>query len=348
MDNKFNAAVMMGRMQPPHAGHIKNILKAAEIAPVVIILLGGADKPRTAKNPFTIRERRRMILASLPEEVKANCRISVHGMHDHPYSDEEWVREVKNLVYSNTSRHSRVALVGHHKDDSSYYLDLFPEWSMLEVENYNNIDATKIRDVFFSHPYVNVLDSGLTEATKAFLHEFSETGDYTNLAAEHMYIKQYKDSWSKSPFPPVFSTVDTAVLCSNNLMVIKRGRRPSKGLLALPGGYSDVKERLVVSAKRELEEETGLKFTLDSFTTRLLGVKTFDHPTRSQIGRVITQLHVINGDGLYLQRFAKAGDDAAEVIWLTHADTVQNRSRFSSDHWEMAMYAFDMYRGGTK
>lgn len=45
----------------------------------------------------------------------------------------------------------------------------------------------------------------------------------------------------------------------NRVLLIERGREPAKGKLAPPGGFLDAGESLEVAAKREIEEEVGLK-----------------------------------------------------------------------------------------
>lgn len=55
-------------------------------------------------------------------------------------------------------------------------------------------------------------------------------------------------------------TVDVLFLNGQDqLLMVKRGRDPGKGLWALPGGYLDWDERVVEGALRELAEETGLE-----------------------------------------------------------------------------------------
>ena len=45
------------------------------------------------------------------------------------------VKQVKTLVNQVVQPNAKVGLIGHFKDESSYYLALFPEWEMVELDS---------------------------------------------------------------------------------------------------------------------------------------------------------------------------------------------------------------------
>jgi 8-oxo-dGTP diphosphatase len=92
------------------------------------------------------------------------------------------------------------------------------------------------------------------------------------------------------------------------LLLIRRGREPHRGMWALPGGFLDINEDLDQCAKRELQEETGLK---DIYLEQLY---TFGRPERDPRERVIsvTYYALVCSDRLQ----AKASSDADEVAWF--------------------------------
>jgi bifunctional NMN adenylyltransferase/nudix hydrolase len=66
------------------------------------------------------------------------------------YNDTKWVQLLKDLVNQVIFPHSKVGLIGHFKDDSSYYLRLFPEWQMVELDSLkDSISATPLREAYY-------------------------------------------------------------------------------------------------------------------------------------------------------------------------------------------------------
>lgn len=89
-------------------------------------------------------------------------------------------------------------------------------------------------------------------------------------------------------------------------LLIQRGIEPFKGRWALPGGFMKIDETAEECAKRELEEETGLKnAVVEQFYT-------FSDVNRDPRERVITVAHY----ALVRLSEVKGGDDAASARWF--------------------------------
>src|SRR4051812_32458108 len=62
----------------------------------------------------------------------------------------------------------------------------------------------------------------------------------------------------QSPPSTILPAVSVAIFHDGRFLLVKRGREPSKGFYAFPGGRVDAGEADEDAARRELAEETGL------------------------------------------------------------------------------------------
>ena len=320
--------IFIGRFQPFHNAHLRMVRSALARGKRLILLIGTADAPRSARNPWTFAEREAMVRAALtPDE---NAHTTIRPLHDDPYHDERWTAQVAATVAAVLAEHgtpeARVGLFGHEKDATSFYLRLFPQWDYLAEADTDGISATPIRRRYLLLGDDEAWDEPrLPPAVAAILQDF-RTGDaYRRVAAEARYVEDYKQAWAAAPYPPIFVTVDALVICREHALVVRRGGQPGHGLLALPGGFLNPDEKLHAACLRELEEETGLQLTPDAISA----VFTADKPDRSAIGRVITQLHIIRLDGE--PPAVKGMDDAAAAFWLPLTEL--RREQFHDDHY---------------
>lgn len=91
------------------------------------------------------------------------------------------------------------------------------------------------------------------------------------------------------------------------VLLVKRSNHPSIGYWALPGGFIDLNENLDATARRELEEETGVKGLV------MEQVAVYGDYDRDPRARVITTAYMalVQKDAVKVQ----AGDDAADAVW---------------------------------
>ena len=123
---KFDYLVFIGRFQPFHLAHMQTIEIALQQSHYVVLALGSAQMERNIKNPFLAVEREQMILSNFSLEEQKRIRF-VHVVD--VYNDEKWVKQVKSLVNGVIEPNSKVGLIGHFKDESSYYLRRLYAWS---------------------------------------------------------------------------------------------------------------------------------------------------------------------------------------------------------------------------
>ena len=92
------------------------------------------------------------------------------------------------------------------------------------------------------------------------------------------------------------------------VLLIRRRHWPFQGCWAIPGGFVGMDESLDDAARRELEEETGLR---DVYLEQLC---TFGEPARDPRTRVISVAYYALLPGA--RHEARAGDDAREARWF--------------------------------
>lgn len=327
---QFDYLVFIGRFQPFHIGHKEVLNKALQLADKVIVFVGSANQPRTIKNPFTFAERKQMILNEygfsapygLPK-LDGNLdfqRIEVEPLSDNKYNDTSWAASVQSIVSKHVAmmgwsdKPKRGGIIGHVKDSSSYYLNLFPQWELIDHAINEEVHATDMRAIFFENN-LRYLHGVVGESTWKFLQTFSFSADYNALVKEYKFISDYKRSWAMVPYAPTFLTSDAVVVQSGHVLLVKRGAAPGKGLYALPGGFVNQNERIEDGMLRELREETKLKVPAPVLRGSIKAKEVFDHPDRSLRGRTVTQaFYIVLAPGKLPP--VKGGDDAASAKWV--------------------------------
>lgn len=218
----FDYLVFIGRFQPFHLAHQAVIQQAFQHSKAVIILLGSAqpeegfsqtsfrpqvssfgvytgknrrvDVQRTLKNVFTAIERETMIRAAFMPEQQSQLHFA--GLID-IFNDVKWTAMVKQAVHDVVMQKlplhqpesaCKVGLIGHFKDQSSYYLSLFPEWPLVELDNYFQLSATPIREQYLLGQLPTLQQ--VPAATLDFLIHFQHTPDYRVLQQQAQQLLQ--------------------------------------------------------------------------------------------------------------------------------------------------------------
>lgn len=130
-------------------------------------------------------------------------------------------------------------------------------------------------------------------------------------------------------------TVDVVILtiraAALQVLLVRRGIPPFEGAWAIPGGFVLAEEGLDQAARRELEEETGVR---DVYLEQLY---TFGDPGRDPRGRVVTVAYyaLVSAD-----RQVRAGSDAAEARWFSMSELPP----LAFDHGGILAYALERLR----
>lgn len=127
------------------------------------------------------------------------------------------------------------------------------------------------------------------------------------------------------PYPRPMVTVDLVVFALGEeglrSLFIKRDKPPFAGQWAIPGGYLEMDEPIETAARRELQEETGLKRV-----PHVAEIGVFGAPGRDPRGRTISIAHAAILPGKPPR--VAGGDDAREAAWLDPTTII----RLAFDH----------------
>lgn len=137
-------------------------------------------------------------------------------------------------------------------------------------------------------------------------------------------------------YPKPSVTVDIVIFSVKDsqlkVLLVNRNIEPFRGKWAIPGGFVRIEENLEDAAKRELEEETGVR---DVYLEQLY---TFGDTNRDPRGRVITVSYfaLVNSDKMKLE----ARTDVSKAAWFS----VNKLPELAFDHKKIMEYALKRLR----
>lgn len=339
---KNKTAVYIGRFQPFHMGHLQIVKTALQECNNLIILIGSANRHASVKNPFTVSQRRDMILRSLEDAGYSTANVFFDGIDDNFYKEWSWkagvTKSVKRLVSSHRMSND-VALYGHFKDDSSYYLAEFPEWELRSLDSYKAINSTDIRKCYFENGIISGYDC-LTDAVWDFMHTFKQFELYENLVEEWKYYEGEYEKFKDYPYPETlnFTCADAVVVCSGHVLLVERNEAPGKGSWALPGGFKNNDETFLACCLRELREETNLRVPSKVLSGSIKGSHVFDCPSRSiGIARITYAFYmeIAPNPDLTLPE-VRPSSDAKEANWIPIGEALT--MNMFDDHSDILQY----------
>ncbi len=369
----FDYTVFIGRFQIPHYGHFNVILEALQASHKVIIALGSSNVARSIRNPFRWDERIQMFntcgVPEITEAIRAKRIIFVQS-NDHTYMNGAWVKEIqtvvehaiycdcpvldpnimhngmKSQINPEAERRSRegvkIALIGCNKDNTSFYLSLFPQWDSIAVHPVKMYNSTDLRNDYFTADHLSYQDDHpTTQNVIRWLHEFKKRPEYQQIREEYEWVRRHKEMWAVAPFPPTFNTVDAVVIQSGHVLLVKRRAMPGKGMWALPGGYLNQDETLEQAMLRELREETRINVNDKILRSNIVKDETFADPHRSPRGRTITQAFLIHLPNSVTLPKVKGSDDAEKAKWVPLA-SLRADELFEDHYWIISKLIADL------
>lgn len=344
-DNKeFDFLIFIGKMRPIHRPHQAIVKYALTKAHKVIALVGSSYQPRTPKIPWTWEEVGFMLRSCF--EMHEQHNLIIDGLRDYIYNNQKWAKQVQDTVQNiidvqtrfDEKENLRIGIIGHKKDDTSFYLDMFPQWELVEVDNMNDVNARDVRSHLFD-PELNFadVDNILPPSVTEYLTQWQNTSDYDYLVHEYEFLKRTWAAWANTPYPAPFITADGIVIQSGHILLVRRRHAPGKGLWALPGGYVNMDETFLEAMLRELREETRIKVPVPVLRGNIKSEKMFDAPSRSLRGRIVTMGYHIELPSGKLPK-VKGTDDAEKARWFPLNDVFKMSEVIFEDHLDIINY----------
>lgn len=104
--------------------------------------------------------------------------------------------------------------------------------------------------------------------------------------------------------------VGGVVIRGQRVLLVRRGKAPSKGQWAIPGGRVELGETLQEAVEREILEETGVRVQAGEIC------HVFDVVRRDEAGHVRFHYVIVDLMAEYVSGEPHAADDASEAGWL--------------------------------
>lgn len=354
--SKRKLSAYMGRFSGFHNGHAEILLRALRLSEKVLVVIGSAKQPRRVKNPWTAQERADIIQDWYREEFKRDPTLGqlvFEFSRDYMYNNQKWLLHTQELMAKHASADEPIYVVGADRDRTTFYLKMFPKPKYeLDLTPENErvsrfLTATSVRDIYFGRMFNNatvsdeqvdlLLRSFLPPSTLKYMIDWMDTDAYTNLWHEYNAIQERKSQKNGSKYPILVQTVDAVVIQTGHILLVRRKNYPGKGLWALPGGHLNEFEWMLDGAIRELKEETKLKVPEPVLFGSLKFDFRLEHPDRSELGRVISQLfcfqlpdHLVNG--VISLPEVMGQDDADKAKWFTLAEALEMSDQLFDDH----------------
>jgi bifunctional NMN adenylyltransferase/nudix hydrolase len=334
-------ALYIGRFHPLHPGHEGVVVDAFRKGRKVIVAEGSAGAAANIHDPFTAAFRRRMFIARFRKEYREGRLIFI-TLYDHPYENGAWHKEVldkvNRVIANDNNPNGTVGLVGFLKDQSSDYLNWFPNWKSLVVsEQIGSMNATDIRETYFREGTINPI---LHRAVASQLKKFKRTAGYRRLRVEQLEVDHCHKKYGKGPF----QTSDILIEYGDKILAIVRGGKFGNGLIALPGGINDGEDP-IDCAVRELDEEVGMLklnpwLTEELLRSWIIGTHLFNKPGRDARGDYHTTCVHIRIPTHFPRPIVKGDDDAKAAHFIPRKAFKRHLS--FADHFHIIIKMMDL------
>jgi len=332
-------AVVIGRFQPFHRGHLALLERALGEAPLVIVVLGSAWVARSPMHPFSWRERAAMIAAAAGEQAARLRFLPVRDCAD----ETRWRAAVLRGV---TALAGTAQPVRQLSGGPALRLDrprAMPGWDFTLVPRRPGVGSGALRRVLLAATTpaagLAVLREHLPAPVLDYLHGWVELPWLWTLVADWRALRAEGERWAGAPRLPVRVSADAVVRVADSVLLVRRAAPPGEGLWALPGDEPHCHERLAQTAMRALRQQTGIGVLPVSLEDALRSVAVFDDPRRAWSGRAISHAHRFELGG---HAPGLRGGDPAPAAWVPLDSLRGDSGSLVEDHHAILDHFFEL------
>jgi bifunctional NMN adenylyltransferase/nudix hydrolase len=352
---KPKLGVMIGRFSFIHRQHERTLQIMAAENDYILVMIGSANRCVSKKNPheFAVRAE---IMSKLLRRLKPDGQFRIVSLNDTLYNEERWKMRVYGAGEQYAQRcgihPERITLYGTDKDESTYYLNSFPQWKTKDVGRVEDIDATRLRELWFRHSQTVPGGLRLQDHLVPEMFDYLKDGHKFNeaLQKDWYYLTVTEpDKFKDYPYPEALNVMcgDAIVECAGHILTVTRSGDLGYGQVALPGGHKNKNETAFNAALRELFEETNLRVPEQTIRNCVQQTYLFDHPGRtlSSVPKSTLGVYVKiePRDGKFPR--ANGGDDAAHptlpnggIRWIPKFDIISGKVKMWDDHNDIVDY----------
>lgn len=324
----YDFSVYIGRFQPFHNGHLKSIKYALKFSKKLIIVLGGAYASPAIRGPWHFTQRMQMILQSLSAGERK--KIYFVAIRDRLYHEEKWIQNVQGEVAKITQNAKKIAIVGHEKDSSSYYLRVFPHWAFLETGNYQGINATDIRNLLFLKNDKKMIKNLVPEKVNTILAKYAKTNEFKALKKKFIFTERNKHKVQNE-----FVT-NIIIYCNTYILLIKSKDILKQGLYSLPEVMTlipNFEEKVLTY----MENEFKIDLHKNELYNNYIACDTFDYSERYPLGRQVSKTYFFKLKKENLPVIMKS-QNSLEVSWILIDDLCFFENEMYADHFQIIQY----------
>ncbi len=237
----MKVGVYIGRFQPLHIGHLTVIEHMMSHYHHIIVMVGSVNQAASIKNPFDFELRKSWIETCyklMAAKKQLVPKLTILPLNDYRYREQKWENELEKKVQNAITHSDTVTLVGHEKDQSSYYLKSFPQWASEGIAQSISISATTIRNAWFSAHLKNI-GTVKKYLPQNVINDLSNSCPaHRNLLDDYLYYQNEQQLVIDCAFSDYlkFLSCRIVIVTQGHILLIKRLKTPGKDCWALPGG----------------------------------------------------------------------------------------------------------------